>query len=324
MPNEAPPAMTSLINSLTIAIPVYNDVDFIRTAVNSCLAQVGQIVIYDNCSTDGTSEICAELAAQYTHVKHIRHEKNLGAFENFKRPLFDCRTEYFQWVGSHDFLAENFTLPLLSALDKEPTAGLATGKSIFIDEKNAPTKKTKGTFYQQNIMLGDDPFARMASRTLQFNNCFAIYHIMRTRTAQASWLDTPCIGFDDAFLFNMAAAGKIIHNPACIFYARDLAASRKETTATDRHKKILVAHDAQELQTDLTVMTQSMIKTVTAAIQTPSDLPKAFQVFDAIYQVYHEPKKDRRRKRFKKRLRIGLISLIVLGGIFSLVKILYG
>ena len=324
MPNEAPHPMKNLINNLTIAIPVYNDAHFIRASINSCLAQAGKIVIYDNCSTDGTSEICAELSAQYAHVKHIRHDKNLGAFENFKRPLFDCKTEYFQWVGSHDFLAENFTLPLLSALDEEPKASLATGTTVFIDEKEAPTKKTKGTLYQKNVMLGDDAFARMASRTRKFNNCFAIYHILRTKTAQSCWLDSPCIGFDDAFLFNMAASGKIIHDPTRIFFARDLAASRKEATATDRHTKILVAQDAQELQADLTLMTQSMISTVTAAIQTPSDLPKAFQVFDAIYQIYHEPKKSRRRRRLKKRLCIGLIAVVAFAAIFALAQTLHG
>ena len=100
--------MHSLLEKLTIAIPVFNDAKYIGATLQSCINEAAKIVIYDNCSTDGTSDICAELARKYPHVTHIRHPENVGAFENFKRGLAGCQTEYFCWIGSHDLLAPGY------------------------------------------------------------------------------------------------------------------------------------------------------------------------------------------------------------------------
>lgn len=79
-------------------MPVYNDAKFIRATLQSCVEEAGQIFIYDNASTDGTSEICAEFAQKYPHVTHIKNEENIGAFANFALPLFlNARLNIFKW-----------------------------------------------------------------------------------------------------------------------------------------------------------------------------------------------------------------------------------
>jgi glycosyltransferase involved in cell wall biosynthesis len=85
--------MSSTIEKLTIAIPIYNEGRFLRDSIESCIGQAGRIILYDNASTDGSSEICNEYASTYSEIEHIRQKENIGAFENFKAPLFDCTTE---------------------------------------------------------------------------------------------------------------------------------------------------------------------------------------------------------------------------------------
>ena len=131
--------MHDLLKKLTIAIPVYNDAAYIRLAVESCVGQAGRVVIYDNCSTDGTSDICAELAAEHATVEHVRHPENIGAFENFKRSLFDCQTEYFSWVGSHDLLEAGYAFRLLETMEKDPAIALAAGTIVHVDEEGKRT-----------------------------------------------------------------------------------------------------------------------------------------------------------------------------------------
>ena len=69
---------------LTILMPVYNE----RTVVERCISQVlvapipenmeRELVIVDDCSTDGTWEILRRLAENYPQIRLFRHEKNSG------------------------------------------------------------------------------------------------------------------------------------------------------------------------------------------------------------------------------------------------------
>src|SRR5262245_21394018 len=69
---------------LSILMPVYNE----RTVVDRCLSLVlaaplpenmeREIVIVDDCSTDGTFDILQRLAAAFPQIKLYRHEKNAG------------------------------------------------------------------------------------------------------------------------------------------------------------------------------------------------------------------------------------------------------
>src|SRR6185369_5116985 len=69
---------------LSILIPVYNE----RTVVERSLSQVltaplpenmdRELVIVDDCSTDGTSDILERLAAGFPQIRLFRHERNSG------------------------------------------------------------------------------------------------------------------------------------------------------------------------------------------------------------------------------------------------------
>ena len=69
---------------LSILVPVYNE----RTVVERSLAQVlaaplpeqmeRELIIVDDCSTDGTGEILGRLAAREPAIRLIRHDKNRG------------------------------------------------------------------------------------------------------------------------------------------------------------------------------------------------------------------------------------------------------
>ena len=66
--------MTSghFVDKVLIAIPVYNEARFIKETIESALAQGTQILVSDNASMDGTSEICQEYAKK-GDISYIRH-----------------------------------------------------------------------------------------------------------------------------------------------------------------------------------------------------------------------------------------------------------
>src|SRR3974377_1717029 len=69
---------------LSILMPVYNE----RTVVERSISQVvtaplpenmdRELVVVDDCSTDGTSDILKRMAAAFPQIRLYRHEQNRG------------------------------------------------------------------------------------------------------------------------------------------------------------------------------------------------------------------------------------------------------
>ena len=305
--------LEKVLQKLTIGIPVYNDKEFIEKTLDSCVHQAGHILIYDNSSNDGTSEICTEYARKFPHIHHVRHDKNIGAYENFKRLLFDCQTPYFQWLGSHDILGEGLTLQLLHALEADPSAAMAFGRITWIDEKGTVRKKKSKLRYTEK-MLSDSPFERMKFLLSHLRDCFIIYGVFRTELAQKSWPDVPCIGTDDAMLLKAAALGKFIYVENVAFFARTFPVYRKDKDSRKRQSAVLLDKDGNSSPPTLNRMVSQMIETVTAMPQYADNLAQGFHVFDSIRKRYLEPREERRKRR--NRILFGLLLLLLLGFLY--------
>jgi len=90
---------------VTIGLPVFNGVEYISDAVDSILTQsYGNftLVISDNCSDDGTYEICRRYAEVDSRIILHRQPTNIGAVENYKFTLSKCNTPYFMWAAHDD------------------------------------------------------------------------------------------------------------------------------------------------------------------------------------------------------------------------------
>lgn len=101
-----------MYNSLTsIIIPVYNRVSLVSDAIMSSLAQYYEnceIVIVDNCSTDGTWEIVQELACNYPQIKIFRNESNIGPVRNWLKGLELSKGDFVKILWSDDWMEPSF------------------------------------------------------------------------------------------------------------------------------------------------------------------------------------------------------------------------
>lgn len=287
---------TDLLQKLTIAIPVYNDEKYIRQAIESCLGQAGKIVIYDNASTDNSGEICRTLAAQHPAVEYIRHPENIGAFENFKRGLFDCQSEYFCWVGSHDLLDTGYSLPILRAMAANRNISIGAGAIVYIDEDGRKTGQVTKTVWAKET-AGRSAIDRAGICATKIKDCFLFYSIHRTASARAAWFDQPCLGFDRAFICRMAAEGEIFYEPAAIFLARDFVKTRKAQDTTARRIKEIGNSKAPEIRKDLCQRNKAMAQTLIDLAENDRELSLALCYVDKINRRYAS-----RRKYQKKRL----------------------
>jgi len=66
--------------TVSVVIPTYNRAGTLKRALQSVIDQTYQaleIIVVDDGSTDGTAEVVAACAD--ARLKHVRHQRNLGA-----------------------------------------------------------------------------------------------------------------------------------------------------------------------------------------------------------------------------------------------------
>ena len=143
---------------LAIGLPVHNGQNYLRDAVESILGQSYgdfRLIITDNCSTDGTQDLCREYAAQDPRIEYHRHAENIGAAPNFNS-CFQLANgvEYFKWAAHDDVLGKDFLKVCVERLDADPRLAIAHTLSVQIDKD----RKSVGT-YDSEFPL-DGPRAR--------------------------------------------------------------------------------------------------------------------------------------------------------------------
>ena len=114
---------------VSFGLPVWNGEASIRRCLDSLLAQEFtdfEVVVSDNASTDGTSQILAEYAARDPRIRVSRNEENVGQIENVNLVYRQSRGEYFRWIGVTDWLEPHYASRCVEALDADPGAVLVT------------------------------------------------------------------------------------------------------------------------------------------------------------------------------------------------------
>lgn len=79
---------------LTVVMPCYNEKETVEECVNAVLASpwVGELVIVDDCSTDGSREILARMSDR--RVKIVLHERNAGKGAALRTGFVHASCEY--------------------------------------------------------------------------------------------------------------------------------------------------------------------------------------------------------------------------------------
>ena len=114
---------------VSFGLPVRNGASTIGKAIESVLAQTfedWELVISDNQSTDGTSEICAAFAARDERIRHVPTRRDLSIHENFRAAFHHSRGTYFRWCGDDDWLEPLYAERTVAALEQVPEAVLCT------------------------------------------------------------------------------------------------------------------------------------------------------------------------------------------------------
>ena len=100
---------------VSILCVTYNHKDYIAQALDSFLMQKTnfkfQVIVGDDCSTDGTTEILKEYAKKYPDIiKPIFREKNIGATKNSLEVYSNAKTPYVAICEGDDYWIDEYKL----------------------------------------------------------------------------------------------------------------------------------------------------------------------------------------------------------------------
>lgn len=127
---------------LQIVCLAYNQAEFIRDALDGFVMQKTnfpfEVLIGDDCSTDGTSEIIAEYAQKYPHIiKHFKRKKNMGSQQNSFDLLKHVDADYLALCEGDDYWTDENKLQLqVDLLENNRQLNGCFHKAEIIKEKN--------------------------------------------------------------------------------------------------------------------------------------------------------------------------------------------
>ncbi|KOE99753.1 glycosyltransferase family 2 protein [Stenotrophomonas geniculata] len=169
---------------LTIGLIIYNGVDIARRCIDSLISQTYTdfvLLIHDNGSTDGTSEICAEYAARDLRVRHVRHPQTIPQSDNFRGVLMSADSEYYMWAADDDIWSPQFAELCIAQLDANPDA-VACCTEVNFRYPDGDVRRARGTF-----PIVGTPDERVRTYLHNPRDSARLYGVYRTKALQASY-----------------------------------------------------------------------------------------------------------------------------------------
>lgn len=121
---------------VSILIPVFNRFNLIGKTIESALNQSFEefeIIIVDNCSTDGTWELINDYAKKDKRIRVFQNQKNIGPVRNWKRCIEEARGEYSKILFSDDLMSPNYVEVCYKLLHGNKDAAFVFSKVCLID-----------------------------------------------------------------------------------------------------------------------------------------------------------------------------------------------
>ena len=201
-------------DAVSIGLPTYNRKGALKEAIDSALRQSHrniELIISDDCSSDGTQELCEEYARSDSRVKYVRQDPNLGLAGNFNYVLNTATSDYFMWLSDDDWMDEDYVEKCLTELMKHPDYGVVCGVSKFY---------RGGTFERdgEKVQLTDDnPIRRVLKMYATFEMGCYYYGVYKRPLLGGGYAAKRTVG-EDIFVIASAlsqAKGATIEGTHC-------------------------------------------------------------------------------------------------------------
>ncbi|HEY8472298.1 MAG TPA: glycosyltransferase family 2 protein [Natronosporangium sp.] len=219
---------------VSIGLPVRNGESRLVPTVESVLGQDHpdiELVISDNASTDGTEELCRELAKADSRIVYHRQPHNVGLLNNFITTIRLASGEFFRWIGDSDALEPKYVTRCLEAFEADPRRILVTTQIAYQE----PDGTVRTGEYHGTDLASHDPVIRFREILRLLNQSFLtidpLYGLLRREPVAA----LPRVNMyceDQVFAARLALTGPWGHVPEVLARrVRDDREPRGQVTA---------------------------------------------------------------------------------------------
>jgi len=206
---------------VSIGMPLYNEERYLRQTLDSLISQDYanfEIIISDNGSVDGTSNICQEYAAKDQRVHYYRNETNIGAAVNFQRVFELAQGDYFVWVAGHDLWHRTFLSRCLEILSQDASIVLCYPQALWINTDGQPL----GLIPSSVETRGLDRISRLNVVLWGLGYCYPVYGLISSQALRKVSLGLQVIATDAIILAELSLLGAFAHITEPLLYMRKM------------------------------------------------------------------------------------------------------
>lgn len=158
-------------DGISVVMPAYNAAKTIGRAIESVLEQTYgclELIVIDDCSTDGSLEIARTYAERDERIRILRHEINEGVSAARNRGVNAAQYSWIAFLDSDDYWLPTKLEAQMCAVSKNENCALCFTASAFIDSKGhssdyvlqVPERVTYARLLSQNIISCSSVLAR--------------------------------------------------------------------------------------------------------------------------------------------------------------------
>ena len=144
---------------VSIILPTYNGKKYIRESIDSILKQSftdWELIVVDDCSTDGTAEILKEYASEDKRISVVHNEINQKLPRSLNIGFSRARGKYLTWTSDDNRYLPDALKVMVEYLDNNAAAMVVRSNYFFIDAQGCVVGKS--TKYSEHSMYAFNCF----------------------------------------------------------------------------------------------------------------------------------------------------------------------
>ena len=151
---------------ISVVLCTYKGTKYLREQLDSIRAQrrpADEVLIFDDCSGDGTAQLCTEYIARYAlsgwHVSV--NPKNMGFIANFHQAIAASCGDWIALCDQDDVWAEDKLSRMAECVENHPDARAIAGDFDIIDQFGAPGDPALRREIVRGALLPEGPGAHL-------------------------------------------------------------------------------------------------------------------------------------------------------------------
>ena len=209
---------------LSVVMPAYNERATIREIVARVLEldAVGELIIVDDGSADGTREILRELASGRPRIRVEMHDRNRGKGAAVRKGI-ELATRDYVVIQDADLEYEPRDIPSLVA---PMVAGLA---DVVYGSRFAPRESRRVLFFRHELGNRFLTFLSNVLTDLNLTDMETCYKAFRRSVIQNLVLECDRFGFEPEVTARLARSPAVIYEVPISYHGRTYAQGKKIT-----------------------------------------------------------------------------------------------